>query len=101
MVRWGDHQGLERWEGGELGVWSLRRPVSRLSTQVSQSSRTFGGGQNGGGGTMKVSMLGEMSSQSVWSHLRCGGAGTEDGNGSRMVMGTWSEPVEGREFSYP
>jgi len=48
---------------------------------------------------MKILMRGESSSQSMWSHLRRGGAGSRDRDASNMVMGTWSEPVEGREVS--
>ena len=50
---------------------------------------------------MKVAMIGESSPQSVWSHLRDGGAGSEDGEASNMVIGMWYEPVEGREDSQP
>jgi len=50
---------------------------------------------------MKSLMIGESSSQSVWSHRRRGGAESEDGDASSMVMGMWSEPVEGREDSRP
>jgi len=101
MVRWGDHQVLKWWEGHELGVWCLRSAVRRSSALVSQSSKTFGEGHSGGGGTMKFLMMGESSFQSVWSHLRGEGAGSEDGEASSIVMGTWSEPVEGREVSHP
>ena len=48
---------------------------------------------------MKCLPIGESSSQSVLSHLRRGEAGSQDGDASIMVMGTWSEPVEGREVS--
>jgi len=50
---------------------------------------------------MKFFMVGERSSQSVLSHLRCCWAGSEDGAGGKMVVGTWSEPVEGRDVSQP
>jgi len=99
MVRWGVHQGLEWWEERELGVWSLRSPVRWSSVPVSQSSRIFREGHGGGGGTIKLLMVGESSSQSVWSLLRRWGARSEDAGASRMVMGTWSEPVEGRGVS--
>jgi len=49
---------------------------------------------------MKFLMMGESNSQSLWSHLRCGGAGSRDGDASSIVMGTWFEPVEGREVSH-
>jgi len=48
---------------------------------------------------MKFLRVGESSSQSVWSHLRRRGAGSEDGAASKMVIGTWSERVEGRDVS--
>jgi len=48
---------------------------------------------------MKFLMIGESSSQSAWSHLRRGGAGSEDGDASKIVIGTWSEPIKGREVS--
>jgi len=98
-VRWGVLQGLEWWEGRELRVWSLRRPVRRSSDPVSQSSRIIGEGHRGGGGTMKFLIVGESSSQSVWSHLRRRGTGSEDGAASKIVMGTWSEHVQGRDVS--
>jgi len=50
---------------------------------------------------MKSWMIGESSSQSVWSHLSVGGAGSEDGDPRSMVMGMWSELVQGREVSGP
>ena len=37
MVRWGDNLGLEWWEGDELGVWSLRRPMRPSTAPLSQS----------------------------------------------------------------
>jgi len=40
---------------------------------------------------MKVSMTGESCCHSMWSHLKHGGAGSEDGDASNLVMGTWSE----------
>ena len=73
-VRGGDHHGLEWCEGCELGVWSLRRRVSRSSAPGSQSSRILGEGHSGGEGTLKSLIMGESSSQSDWSHLRRGGA---------------------------
>jgi len=48
---------------------------------------------------MKFLMFRQSSSQSVWSHMRCGGARSTDRAASSMVMGTWSEPGEGREVS--
>ena len=62
--------------------------MRRSSVPVIQQSRIFGEGHSGGGGTMKFSRMGESSSQSVWSHLRYGGAGSRHGDVSRMVMGT-------------
>jgi len=46
-------------------------------------------------------MNGESYSQSEWSHLKRGGAGSEDGDASNMVIGTSSEADEGREVSQP
>jgi len=88
-------------EGREFGVWSLRRPGRRLSAPVSQWSRTFGEGHGGGGGNIKLLMIGESSSQSIRSLLRHGGVGSADGDATSILMGTWSEPVEGREVSQP
>ena len=100
-MRWGDHQGFEWWEGRELGVLWLRMPGRRSSDPASQSSRAFGEGHEGGGGTKKFFMVGDSSSQSLWSHLRRGGVRSWDGDASCMVMETWFEPVEGREVSHP
>jgi len=100
-VRWRDHHGLEWWEGRELGVCSFRRVVRRSSEVVSHSSRGFGEGQDRGEGTWNVSTRGDSVSQSVWSHVRRGGGRVWDGESSSMVMGTWAEPVEGRDVSHP
>ena len=50
IVRWGDHQCLECWEGLETGGFSFRRAVSRSSDPTSQASRSLGEGPRGAGG---------------------------------------------------
>jgi len=50
---------------------------------------------------MKFLIIGESSSQSVRSHLRRGGAGSDDADASIILIATWSEPVEAREVSHP
>jgi len=44
-------------------------------------------------------MVGESSTQSVWCNVGRWGAGSEDGAASKMLMGTWLEPVKGRDVS--
>ena len=60
-----------------------------------------GGAGRRGGGTLKLSIRGVRVSQSVWSHPNWWWARTEDGEGTSIVIGTWSEPVEGRGVSHP
>ena len=96
MGRWGEHQRLERWEGRELGVWSLRRQLRSSWDWVIPSSRTIGEGHGGEGGTRKFRMLGQSSSQSVWCELRAGGEGSWDLDVSDIVIWTWLVCVTGR-----
>jgi len=92
---------LEKWEGCELGVWALTRPVSHLSDPVIQSSRTFGEGHGGGGWTLKFMTMGESASQAVRYYMRRRGVTSGDGEASSMVLGMWSEQFEGRDVSHP
>jgi len=71
--------------------------VERIGDPV---SRTFGEGPSGGGGILKFLTRGESVAQSVCSHVRRQ-ARAGDGEASHIVIGTWSEPVEGRDVSYP
>jgi len=63
-------------------------------------SRSAGEGQAGVGGTRKSLMRGDSVSQSVSDHLRRLGLRIRVGVGRLIVIGTWSEPVEGRETSH-
>jgi len=100
VVRWGVHQGLEGWEGLETGVCSLSRAVSLSNARVNHSSRSAGEGQVGAGGIRKFLMRGDSVTQSVSAHLGRLGLRIIVGEDRLIVIGTWSELVEGRETSH-
>ena len=79
---------------------SLRREVSLSKDLANHLSRSVGEGQSGAGGTRKVLMRGDSVSQSVSDHLGRLGVGIREGGARLIVIGTWSEPVEGRETSH-
>ena len=56
------------------------------------------GGERGGG-TRRPLIGSSRRSQSAWSHMGRGGARSLVGADRRMRMGTWSDPVEGREVA--
>jgi len=82
-----------------MGVCSLRRAVSVSKDPANHLSRSAGEGQTGAGGTRKFLMRGDSGSQSMSDHLGRLGLGIRVGGARLIVIGTWSEPVEGRETS--
>ena len=83
-------------KGLETGVCSLRRAVSLSKDPANHSSRVVGAGQTGAAGTRKFLMRGDSVSQSGSEHLGCLGLGISVGGARLIVIGTWSEPGEGR-----
>lgn len=80
---------------------SFRRAVSRSSSSASQASRSAGEGHRGAGGFWKFLIIGENAFQSVSDHRGRFGPGIRLGEARFIVIGTWSESVEGRETSQP
>ena len=72
-----------------------------LAECVSNHSSKMDTGQEvGGGGGTKEGRWGRMVSQSVLDQLGDGSGGRNLGEQKEIRMGTWSEPVEGREVSH-
>ena len=95
----GSPPGFEVVKGLETGVCSLRGAVSLSKDPANHSSRAVGEGQTAAGGTRKFLMRGDRVSQSGSEHQGCLGLGIRVGGARLIVIGTWSEPVEGRETS--
>jgi len=74
--------------------------VSLSNDPASHLSGSAGEGQTGAGGTRKFLIRGDSVSQSVSDHLGCLGLWIRVGGARLIVIGTWSEPVEGREASH-
>ena len=79
---------------------SFRRAVSLSRDSANHLSRSAGEGPTGAGGTRKFLIRGESVSHSVSDHLGRLGLGIRVGWARLIVIGTWSEPVEGRETSH-
>jgi len=99
MVRWGVHQGLEQGEGLDTSVCSLRRATRRLSDSEIHSFNFGRVGHDGAAGPLKSLRIGFRVSQSVSAHLGRGGFWFREGVARVIVIGMWSDPVEGREAS--
>jgi len=56
-------------------------------------------GHDGAAGTLKSLMIGSRVSQSVSAHLGRGGFWFREGVARVIVIGMWSDPVEGKEAS--
>jgi len=80
-------------------VCSLRRATRRFSDSDIHSSSFGGVGHDGSAGTLKPLMIGSKVSQSVSAHRGRGGFWFREGAVRVIVIGMWSEPVEGREAS--
>ena len=70
-----------------------------LREEENQWSSWGGAGLMGGGGTTNEWSGVSRESQSVSSDLGRGVEGVCEGEASVMTIGTWSEPVEGREVA--
>ena len=77
----------------------LRRATSLLSDSNIHSSSFGGVGYDGAAGTWKPLMIGSRVSESVSAHRGRGGFAFRLGEARVIVIGMWSEPVEGREAS--
>jgi len=93
------HQGFEWWDGLDTVVCSLRRATNRFSDSDIHSSSFWGVGHDGPAGTLKSLMICSRVSQSVSAHLGRGGFWFKEDVARVIVIGTWSDPVEGREAS--
>ena len=97
VVRSGVHQGFDLCEGRERGVASSRRAVWVFDEDENHSLSWAGEGWGGAGGVRKATSRRRRESQSVRSQQGVLGRGVPSGGASVMRMGTWSEPVEGRD----
>ena len=98
-VRVGDHQGFDLGEGRETGVWRRIVAVRASRECVNHASSWSGEGDNGAGGMWRALMGPSKASQSALSHMGRGGPRSLVGAARRTSMGTWSDPVEGREMA--
>jgi len=80
-------------------VCSLRRATSRFSDSDIHSSSCGGVGHGGAAGTLKALTIGSRVAQSVSAQRGRGGFWFREGVARVIVIGMWSEPVEGREAS--
>ena len=78
---------------------SFRRATRRFSDSDIHSSSCRGVGHGGAAGTLKPLMIGSRVAQSVSAQWGRGGFWFGDGMARVIVIGMWSEPVEGREAS--
>ena len=78
---------------------SLRRATRRFSDSDIHSSCFGGVGHDGAAGTLKPLTIGSKVSLSVSAHRGRGDFWCREGAARVIVIGTWSEPVEGREAS--
>ena len=78
---------------------SLTRAISRFSDSDIHSSSCGGVGHNGAAGTLKPLMIGSKSCQSLSAQRSRRGFWFMEGVARVIVIGMWSEPVEGREAS--
>jgi len=80
-------------------VCPLRRAIRRFSDSDNHSSSCRGVGHSGAAWTLKPLMTGSKVSQSVSAQRGRGGSWFREGAARVIVIGIWSEPVEGREAS--
>jgi len=80
-------------------VCPLRRATRRFSDSDIHSSSFGGEGHDAAAGTLKPLLIGSRVSQSVSAHHGRGGFLFREGVAIGIVIGKWSEPVEGREAS--
>jgi len=77
----------------------LAGATRRFSDSDIHSSSCGGVGHDGAAGTLKPLRIGSSLSQSVSAQRRRGGFWFREGAARVIVIGMWSEPVEGREAS--
>jgi len=80
-------------------VCSLRRAISLFSDSDIHSSSCRGVGHIGAAGTLNSLMIGSKASQSVSAQRSRGGFWLREGVARVIVIGMWSDPVDGREAS--
>jgi len=80
-------------------VCSLRRATRQFSDSDIHSSSCGGVGHVGAAGTLKPLTIGSSVSQSLSAQRGRGCFWFREGAARVIVIGTWSEPVEGREAS--
>jgi len=90
---------LEWGEGLDTGVCSLSRATRRSSDSDIHSSSFGTVGHDGAAWILNPLMIGSRVSQSVFAHRGRGGFWFREGTARVIVIGMWSEPVEGREAS--
>jgi len=95
----GGPPGFEWWDGLDTGVCSLRSATNRFRDSDIHSSSFRGAGHDGAAGTLKSLMICSRVSQSVSAHHGSGGFRFLEGVARVIVIGTWSDPVEGRDAS--
>ena len=78
---------------------SFRRATSRFTDSDIHSSSCRGVGHGGAAGTLNPLTIRSRVSQSVSAKRGLGGFLFWDGAARVIVIGMWSEPVEGREAS--
>ena len=78
---------------------SLRRATRQLSDSDIHSSSVGGVRRDGPAGTLKPLMIGSSVSQSMSAHRWRAGFLFREGVARVIVIGMWSDPVEGREAS--
>jgi len=80
-------------------VCSFRRATRRSSDSDSHSCSFEVVGHEGAWGTLKALMAGLRASQSVLAHLGRRGFWFREEGARVIVIGRWSEPVQGRVAS--
>ena len=78
---------------------SLRRATRRFRDSDIHSSSFGGVGHGGAAGPLKTLIILSRASQSVSAHCGRGGFLLREGAARVIVIGIWSDPVEGREAS--
>jgi len=96
VVSSGYYHALAHTEGQQRTVWALRVATSVLRCESNDFSGECLVGRLGGGRSLASLSNRSRLEQSVLTHFGAGGAGSLIGCAILTVMGTWSDPVEGR-----
>ena len=97
VVRSGVHQAFDFGEGRELGVSFSIVVVSGERAEENNWSSWLGEGVSGGGGTGQFLSLSVSPGQSASCQRGLGLSLWGEGGRMRIQMGTWSDPVDGRD----